>query len=171
MAAVGTEIASFHGKPTISKKLVEVLFKQASSSKTHIKVQRLLAKNTMLRPEKMSVDGKLATSVTITRTLSKLKAAGLDLVLSYLSFITLIVSFSAHHDLFLTLTFEHEMLLFCVLPIFVLRINNHCLTKMEYCFSPACNSLDILLQQEIAIMQFFSSALLEMFFSNLEAGI
>ncbi|KAJ6710636.1 hypothetical protein OIU74_011492 [Salix koriyanagi] len=80
--------ASFHGKPRISKKLVEVLFKQASSSKMHIKVQRLFAKNTMLRPKKMSVDGKSAASVTITRTLSKLKAAGLDLVLSYLSFIT-----------------------------------------------------------------------------------
>ncbi|KAJ6334351.1 hypothetical protein OIU76_008153 [Salix suchowensis] len=103
MAAVGTEIASFHGKPRISKKLVEVLFKQASSSKMHIKVQRLFAKNTMLRPKKMSVDGKSAASVTITRTLSKLKAAGLDLVLSYLSFITLIVSFCAHYDLFLTL--------------------------------------------------------------------
>ncbi|KAF9688187.1 hypothetical protein SADUNF_Sadunf02G0171000 [Salix dunnii] len=76
---------------------------QASSSKMHIKGQRLLTKNTMLRPKEMSVDGKAATSVTMTQTLSKLKAAGLDLVLSYLSFITLTVSFCAHHDLFLTL--------------------------------------------------------------------
>uniref|UniRef100_A0A3N7FZX2 Uncharacterized protein n=1 Tax=Populus trichocarpa TaxID=3694 RepID=A0A3N7FZX2_POPTR len=45
----------------------------------------------------------LQLQATMTQALSKQKAVGLNLVLSYLSFITLIVSFCPHHDFFLTL--------------------------------------------------------------------